>query len=208
MRELELLKGEVEKRLSAPRFLHTVGVCDAAKRLAIELLPDRETDLIAAAYLHDIAKELPTDELISLSREYGYEPTSDDISSPQVLHAFAAPSVIKKDFPDYATDDILSSVFKHTTGDTQMSVFDEIIFISDYIEDGRKYPSCIEVREMLYENLRLAANIAKKEAALHKAVLKSIEYTLESLEKKHKTVNPKTLAAKTYFEEKIAGIVL
>ncbi len=208
MTELELLKAEVEKRLSAFRFLHTIGVADAAKALAKELLPEKEKELIAAAYLHDIAKELPTEELISLSKEYGYEPNSDDISSPQVLHAFAAPSVIKKDFSAFATDDIMSSVFKHTTGDSEMSLFDEIIFISDYIEEGRKYPSCIEVRKDLYENLRLSSNITEKEYALHKAVLKSIEYTLESLNIKNKSVNPKTLAAKTHIEEKIAGIVL
>ena len=208
MTELELLKAEVEKRLSAFRFLHTIGVADAAKALAKELLPEKEKELIAAAHLHDIAKELPTEELISLSKEYGYEPNSDDISSPQVLHAFAAPSVIKKDFSAFATDDIMSSVFKHTTGDSEMSLFDEIIFISDYIEEGRKYPSCIEVRKDLYENLRLSSNITEKEYALHKAVLKSIEYTLESLNIKNKSVNPKTLAAKTHIEEKIAGIVL
>ena len=185
--------------------MHTEGVVRAAKRLAAELIPEKTEELAAAAYLHDIAKELSCEELIMLSKKYGYEPSEDDISSPQVLHAFAAPSVITEAFPDYATEDILSAVFKHTTGDEIMSIFDEIVFIADYIEDGRKYPSCISVREVLYEELGKAKSLAEKEAALHKAALSSIRYTLESLEKRGKTVNDKTMAAQKHLKEKLSG---
>ena len=208
MTELDLLKSEVMRRISHSRFIHTVGVVSAAQIIARELLPEKEKEITCAAYLHDIAKERPTDELISLARQYGYEPTDDDISSPQVLHAFAAPAVIKNDFPAFATDDILASVFKHTTGDSEMTLFDEIIFIADYIEDGRKYPTCIKVREMLYESLRQAKTNEEKEYALHVAVLTAINYTLEALKSSNRSVNHKTLAAKTHIEEKIAGFEL
>lgn len=199
------LREAVRARISESRFMHTEGVVRAAKRLAAELIPERIDEIAAAAYLHDIAKELSCEELIALSKKHGYEPSEDDISSPQVLHAFASPSVITEAFPEYATEDILSAVFKHTTGDKTMSIFDEIVFIADYIEDGRKYPSCISVREVLYEELSKAKSLAEKEAALHKAALSSIRYTLESLEKRGKTVNVKTLAAQKHLKEKLSG---
>ena len=204
MSEFELREA-VKEKLSESRFAHTEGVVRAAKILAAELLPEKIEELTAAAYLHDIAKELSTDELISLSTHYGYEPTDDDISSPQVLHAFAAPSVILESFPEFAKSDIMSSVFKHTTGDSEMSVFDEIIFISDYIEDGRKYPSCISVREYLFDGLKKAENTSQKEILLHQASLLSIEHTLESLKNREKSVNKKTLAAQKHLKQKISG---
>ena len=132
MSELEL-KAAVEARMSQKRFLHTLGVVKAARQLGEELMPEKIQSLTVAAHLHDIAKELPTEELLTLSSEYGYVTTEEDMNSPQVLHSFAAPAVIKRDFPEYASEEILSAVFKHTTGDGEMSVFDEIIFLSDLI---------------------------------------------------------------------------
>ena len=204
MSELEL-KAAVEARMSQKRFIHTLGVVKAAKKLGEELLPEKLQSLVAAAFLHDVAKEIPAEELVSLSSEYGYKPTEEDKNSPQVMHSFAAPAVILRDFPEYASEDVLSAVFKHTTGDSEMSVFDEIIFLSDYVEEGREYPSCIAVRELLWSEMDRAVSREEKETALHRAALRSIEETLSSLNARGKHIHTKTMLAKDFIERKILG---
>lgn len=198
------LKEKVKARLSSARFLHTEGVVRAAKRLSAVLLPGEEKEITVAAYLHDIAKELEIRELISLAKK-SVGLTEDDLASPEVLHAFAAPALILRDFPQLATPQVLSAVLKHTTGDREMSIFDEIIFISDYIEDGRTYPSCISVREELWNNLSLAKTAEEKEKALHNATLSAINATIESLNKRCRAVNERTRLAEAHIKQKILG---
>ena len=198
------LKKKVEEKLSDARFKHTVGVVDAAKRIAREILPDEEEAITVAAYLHDIAKELEISELVSLANE-SVSLTDDDFESPQILHSFAAPALIQRTFPKFATPQVLSAVFKHTTGDGEMSIFDEIIFIADYIEDGRTYPSCVSVREELWANLSVAKNAVEKENALHSAALSAINATIDNLTKKGRSVNQRTRLAEAHIKQKITG---
>lgn len=193
------LKRSVKQRLSEKRFLHTVGVAEMAQRLGEILLPEKKDELIAAGYLHDIAKEYTERELFSLIKEYGYELTASDILSPAVLHAYAAPAIIKMDFSEYAGEDILSAVFNHTTGAKDMSLFDEIIFISDFIEEGRPYEASKAVREELFSRLSLAKSYEDRLLALHFASLSSIESTVKSLEKRNLYINEKTKDARNYF---------
>ena len=193
------LEDSVRKRLSEKRFLHTVGVAKMTEKLGKIFLPKRINELIAAGYLHDIVKEYPECELLELIKEYGYTLTASDMLSPAVLHAYAAPAVIKRDFSEYASEDILSSVFNHTVGDIGMSLFDEIIFISDFIEEGRLYDASIKVREELFSSLSSAKAYEEKLSLLHKATLSSIESTIAILEKRKLHVNEKTKYARNYF---------
>ncbi len=195
------LREKVKKRLSDKRFMHTEGVADAANLLGKLILPDMLDELLAAAYLHDIAKELDIETQILLCRQYGYEPTASDLKTPLVIHSFAAPALIKRDFPDFDTENIISAVFNHTVGNSDMTIFDEIIFVSDYIESGRKYPSCISVRRELINSLDNSKSKEEYEYALHCAALSSIEYTISNLNEKKQAINPKMLIAEKYFKE-------
>lgn len=201
--DLLYLENSVKGRLSEKRFIHTVGVAKMAKRLGEIFLPGDIDELIAAGYLHDIAKECAEEELLELIKDYGYVLTPSDILSPAVLHAYAAPTLIKRDYSIYATEDILSSVFNHTLGAKDMSIFDEIIFISDFIEEGRRYDASIKVREELFSSISAAKNYEDKLLALHKASLSSIESTIAILEKRDLHVNEKTIEAKNYFSNLI-----
>jgi HD superfamily phosphohydrolase YqeK len=83
-----------------------------------------------------------------------------------------------------------------------MSIFDQIIFIADYIEPGRTYPSCIAVRDYLLGSLK-HGDTEKNIIALHKACIMSIEYTVKSLLQRGKSVCPESLQAKNALEAKI-----
>ena len=197
----KLLSSAVKKRLSPKRYTHTAAVADAAKRLSSYCLPDSENEIEAAALLHDIAKEYSTEELVSLLEGSGKSISPEDLLSPAVLHSFAAPIVIRRDFPDFATENILSSAYNHTIGAPDMSVFDEIIFLADYIEDTRTYEHCKRVREYVYS--MLGSDRGENIKALHKACVMAIDYTLIHLIENKKPINSKNILTRNALLSKI-----
>lgn len=187
--QLNRLRKAVGQRLSEKRYLHVLGVEEAATVLGGVLLPDSIPELRAAALLHDISKEMTNGEAASLIRRLHLDECPEDLLIPAVYHSLTAPAVIRERFPEFATDHILSAVKNHTTGDSDMSLFDKIIYISDYIEKGRTHPVCIETRDYLLRHYESDAV-----SALDYALIMAIEGTIAMLEKKGGAIHPRTLA--------------
>ncbi len=185
---LDALRQEVEKRVSKKRFTHILGVERCAVRIGEKLLSEKIESLRVAALLHDITKELSFEEHLSILKEEEFPFTEEDIRTPGVLHSFTAPAVIKRNFSKFAVPDILSAVMKHTVGDKDMSLFDKIIFISDYVEDTRYFESCIAVRKKLFENFE---NLSNDEAIerLNEACIASIDGALDALDREKRPIN-------------------
>ena len=199
------LRNDVKKRMSPKRYAHTLGVENLARELGLVLLhPDKLYELIAAALLHDVAKELTYESHVTLLEASSVPYTDGDLQTKPALHSLAAVPLIERDFPKYATPDILSAVAHHTLGAPDMTIFDEIIFISDYAEEGRTYPACIEVREYLRSNISANNSNENNVLALHTASLKSVISTIDSLSKRGETINSGTLATKSHLEHAIA----
>ena len=177
---LSCLEARVCRALSEHRFLHTLGVKRAALRLGEGLLSREElSELAAAALLHDIAKELPKEELYRLVKgEFPAIPEGELIAA--VMHSYAAPVVIKRDFPDFATEKILSATYSHTLGRPDMTLFDKIIFIADYVEDGRVWQACRALSEKLFSGYD-ALDAAGKIKRINEAIIESIDNTVASL---------------------------
>ena len=200
--QIDELRRCVGERLSEKRFFHTLGVEQAAIRLGCFLCPEDIQELRCAALLHDVTKELSHEEQCEiLEKERITDP--DDLSSTSIHHSLTAPYVIKRDFPEFATESVLSAVRRHTTGDADMSAFDQIIFIADYIEDGRTYTACVEVRERLYDALGKAERREDMEAALLVAALSSIDNTVESLVNRSIPIHGRTLLARESIRRKM-----
>lgn len=195
------LRLSVRNRMSEKRYQHTLGVEEMAKHLGRILLSDRVDELQVAALLHDISKEIRYDEQIQLLKNSDQVYTEEDLLTKPALHSISAVPLIKADFADHATPDVLSAVANHTLGKTGMSVFDEIIFISDYTEAGRTYESCLKVRRYLLNNIKEYNSHKENLYALHVACLDAINYTINSLVERGELINAKTLLAKKYFED-------
>jgi predicted HD superfamily hydrolase involved in NAD metabolism len=198
--ERESVIAEVKQRLSERRFEHTLGVCEMAELLSSYCLPEDGEEIFFAALLHDIAKELTEYELRDVIVKEGI--VLDVSATTPILHSYAAPHIVKRDFPQLATPKILSAVAKHTVGDECMTVFDEIIFLADYIERGRAYRDCIATREFILSKL-VKGDVSASVNALHKACIMSMELTCNKLLEKGQTLNPKTLYAKKALMAKI-----
>lgn len=199
------LRALIKARLSQKRFIHTLGVEKLARHLGEVLLPDKVDELSVAALLHDVAKELSYDEHLELLKDSGIEYTSEDLQIKPALHSIAALPLIESEFKEYATHDVLSAVYNHTLGAPDMSVFDEIIFISDYAEEGRTYRTCIEVRNYLYDNIRKEKALCDNIRSLHIASLKSIASTVEALTRRNEMINTRTLLTKSYLDDIISN---
>ena len=199
---LDFLKCEVSKRLSYRRFLHTESVAKSAVRLAGYCLPGVETELVAAALLHDISKELPLDEQLKILAEANVTLDEEDIMSEGILHSYSAPEIIKRDFSQFATERVLSAVLKHTIGSPDMSVFDEIIFLSDFIEDTRTYDSCVKLRNFVWDNMS-GSDFNLNLHVLHAACIEAIDSTVINLINNKRYINSKNILTRNALLSKI-----
>jgi predicted HD superfamily hydrolase involved in NAD metabolism len=189
------LREDVKGFIGPKRFKHTLGVEKMAEKLAAYLCPDKKEKIRFAALLHDVAKEMKREEQLDLIALYGYNLTEEDKNTPAAYHSFAAAGAVIKYFPKYCDEEIISAVFNHTLGAPDMNLFDEIIFISDYIEENREYISCIDTRNFLLSNIEKEGAVA-----LHKAVIMSIDYTASALTNRGVKIHSKTFLTKNAFQ--------
>lgn len=196
------LRSSVEKKLSKKRFLHVLGVEECAAKIGERIIPESVFELRAAALLHDISKEIDIAEQLSMLSLDGFPLTDEDKTTEGIIHAFSAPIVIKRDFPDFATKNIISAVLKHTVGAEEMTVFDEIILLSDYIEKNRVFDSCVKCREFFFEKFD---SLSKNELTLHlaEACIRAMDGADEALRRMNLPVNSRMKIARSFLANRI-----
>ena len=197
-KEILSLRDKIKPYMSEGRYMHTLAVERAVIRIGEILMPSRVNELRVAALLHDIAKDLPESEQIALIESYDSGATKEDLDMPPVLHSFAAPMLVSRDFPEYVTESILAAVKSHTLGEAGMTLFAEIVFLSDYIEDTRKHDSCKSTMQFVYSNLSTAKNEKENSAIIHRAVQMSIENTVKHLKMRSQSINSRTVTTLEY----------
>lgn len=192
---LKNLEADVKARLSEKRFNHTLGVVKSAVYIASILGGFDESEVRAAALLHDVAKEISDAEAIGMLKNL--TPCNGaDLLCPPAYHAFIAPEIIKRDFSHFSTDNILSAVKNHTTGDPYMTDFDMVIFISDYIEEGRTYKDCVMLREKLYSKIRKSRDGDEARVHLYDAVIECLDNTIRFVLARGIYLHEKTVATR------------
>ena len=192
---LQNLEAEIKRRLSEKRFVHTIGVVKSAIYIAGILGGFDESEVHAAALLHDVAKEIPeADAMAILMKGVSYD--DSDLLCPPAYHSFAAPEIIKRDFSEFATDAVISAVKNHTTGAADMTDFDMVIFISDYIEEGRTYKDCVALRDKLYSKLRASRDGDEARAHLYDAVIECLDNTIRFVLARGIYLHEKTVLAR------------
>lgn len=192
--QIDNLRLEVGKRLSEKRFIHTLGVEKMAVIIGEKICPECIDRLRIAALLHDISKEYSEAEHILVAKKHNIVFTDEDISSPPLWHSITAPAVVKEEFSEFADEDILSAVYNHTVGAPDMTLFDEIILFSDYIEEGRRYKNCIDLREKFLLELSTAKSREDCVTALHRAVAVSLQNNINEFVSRGQSFHGRTKA--------------
>jgi HD superfamily phosphohydrolase YqeK len=86
-----------------------------------------------------------------------------------------------------------------------MSLLDEIIFLSDFIEEGRVYEESRKLYEWVFSEIDLSAG-EPSEAIIHRACIAEIDSTVKHLKEKNKEINPKTLLTRRALLSKIKEV--
>ena len=195
---LDKIRSELPLFIKGKRLEHTYNVEKAATGLSEVLLPycnipkERTNDIIASSLLHDITKQLSEEKQLSLCKKYGID-ISDFENNEPIIHSFTGAYFAKE---KYGINDIVfGSIYNHTTGKENMNVFEKIIFIADYIEDGRTAEPCIDVRNRLYSSLNENEN---KMYCLDNAILLAIDYTLKYLTQKQLPIHVQTINTRDF----------
>lgn len=193
------LRLAVKPYMKEKRYSHTLAVEKEAAFLGRIFLPEKLNALRCSALLHDITKKLDTDEQESVCRELSV-PADDELhSSPSLYHAVTGAALAKRDFPEYADDEIISGIRWHTTGRAGMTMFESIIYLADYIEETRTFETCVELRKFFYESIAQAKNDKEKYTAFLKTMVMSFDMTVKGLLEEGRPVDRNTVEARECF---------
>ena len=178
---LEELRLAVMERMSAKRFSHTLGVEKKAEELCALFAPEKTGMMRAAALLHDITKELKTEEQLLLCKKYGIIPDADTLAAPKLLHSITAAAVIPDKFPQFAVPELIHAVFVHTAGAENMNICDRILYLADYIEDTRTFEDCVRLRGYFDDGIAASKSAEERVAVLSRTMLLSFDMTIKDL---------------------------
>jgi predicted HD superfamily hydrolase involved in NAD metabolism len=131
-----------------------------------------------AALVHDYAKERSEDDFEAKIIEKNLDPDLLNWGNA-IWHGVVGAEMIHDEL-QITDEDILNAVRRHTTGDVFMTTLDKLVYMADYIEDGRDFPGVDEVRQTTLANLD--AGVAWQTA-----------HTLNYLMAKQAVIYPKTI---------------
>ena len=112
------------------RAAHAIGVCETARQMARQFGAD-EALAARAGILHDVTKALT--------------------GAQQLLHAKTGAAIARTLFGE--CEAVCSAITYHTTGKTDMTTLEKIIYLADMIEPNRTYPGVDTIRAAAEENL-------------------------------------------------------
>lgn len=173
------LKHWLKARVSSERFLHSLGVLEAATELARRYGVD-ETPLRQAALLHDCAREFSNDELVATAEKWGILVRDVDRGSPVLLHGKVAVEIAARDLglTEPAT---LSAVRWHTAGHPGMTLSDKLFYLADVTEPTRSYEWMPELKALAHKDV-------------DRAMLMAIQINTDHLDRTGRVVDPDTYA--------------
>lgn len=169
------------------RLKHIYGVLETAIKLGKQHNLDLNK-LTYAALLHDITKYEHASYHKEIIKEH-YDFPNDIFKqyNDQILHSFSA-TIIATERYGVLDEDVLDAILSHTVGRPNMSMYEKVIFISDYIEPNRTYKSCIEAREIAFVDL-------------DKAVYKAIDDSIKHFEKEQHQIPKQAYHARDYYKK-------
>lgn len=144
---LQELKEELAKHMqnNEKRYVHSLGVADAAVRLA-EVYDLSRFDTAVAGLLHDWEKNKSVEDIVTevemIPGNLGFQ--RDDLASlGPTLHGYLAAHTLPKRYP-WLSQEILKAIALHTTGAYDISELGMALFVADAIELGRGHHEDLE----------------------------------------------------------------
>ena len=92
-----------------------------------------------------------------------------------------------------------NGVLYHTTGRENMTLFESIVYLADYIEETRTFEDCVKLREYFYNNIKSAVTYDDKIEILRQTMILSFDFTIKNLIVERKVIDKDTINARNYF---------
>ncbi len=157
--ELTWLRERTLDYLDEHRVAHVAGCESEAVRLARRWGEDPEL-AAEAAILHDITKRCTKDQQLQYCEKYGIICDNSEIRSAVLLHARTGAALARDLFG--VDGAVYEAIRWHTTGKPDMTRFEKILYLADYIEPTRSFEGIEELRALAYEDLDAAMVLGLK----------------------------------------------
>ena len=184
--ELTWLREKAIDYLDEYRVAHVTGCESEAVRLAQRWGEDPEL-AAEAAILHDITKRCTKDQQLQYCEKYGIINDNSETTNKSLLHAKTGAALARDLFG--IDDAVYEAIRWHTTGKPDMTRFEKILYLADYIEPTRDFEGIEELRALAYEDLDAAMVLALK-------------MTIEEVRSSGREVFIDTLSAYEWYNEK------
>ena len=165
------------------RYAHILSVARIAERLARRHGADPASARIAGL-LHDLARLYPGERLLRECAERGMPIDAFEHANPVVLHARLG-AELARDWFGIEDEAILSAIRKHTLAAATMSPLDEILYLADGLEPGRKYAGRADMLALAFDDLAaaMAAHLSEVLAYQRARQLTPATQTLAALDR-------------------------
>ena len=185
---IEMLEGQLRASLDEQRFLHTQSVAYTCAALAMRWYKYEIDRIMIAGYMHDCAKCKSIGEQVLLAEENMVYISDFYMQHPKLLHAITGPIVAQEEYGIYDRE-IQDAIRTHTTGAPNMTIFQKIVYVADFIEPNREnyIPYIEDIREMAFIDL-------------DRAVYMVADSTVEYLSKKGNDFDPATIETRDYYK--------
>lgn len=169
--------------LKENRFQHTMGVVKVAEELC-EIYGCSKEKAKLAALLHDAAKYMDDKSILEILKKENIKIDSNIEKNLSLMHGLCG-SYIAKEIMGVEDDEVLGAIKYHTTGKQNMNLLEKIIYLSDFIEENRKYDGVEELRTLC-------------KIDLNRALLKAFDNTIIYVIKQNQFIHMDTINARNY----------
>lgn len=179
---------EEKFKTNPKRLSHIYSVRDKAIHLG-KIYHGDLNKLTVASLLHDATKNDTMEDILLQLKDLNQ---TDDIKEvPRgCLHAYSAMLLAKNKFK-IDDQDILNAITYHCSGRKAMSLLEQIIYVSDFIEESRTFVDD-DLRRLAEEDIDLTT-------------YRIMDRTIKYIEKNNQKVSRMTYEALDYYQNKIGG---
>ena len=164
----------LKKNLNEKRFIHSLNVADKCFYLAKKYGCD-EQKAYFCGLIHDICKNETAENMLQIFNRFGIILDNVQKNVELLWHSIAGALFVQEKF-GVCDEEVINAIRYHTTGRSNMSKLEKIVFLADIISDDRQFDGVEYLRDLSEKDLDVATfkalkstimNLASKDAPIH-----------------------------------------
>lgn len=155
---IEVRFEEAKERLSQLLDPEVYEHCVRTSAFAADVANRNGIDPSKAAWaglLHDVARSLENNVLLSRAREMGIIVDRIERQVPVLLHGRLGAEIAKREF-GLQDPEVLTAIAVHTTGGPNPGLLDKVVFVADKAEPGRNWAGVERIRQICQRDINRA----------------------------------------------------